>query len=143
MIQVAERIWIGDSISGENPYSNITAILNVAVDLNLKGRWPAAVYAQAGLVDGPGNSSATYVAAALLLGDLSRRRDTLVCCHNGGRSLAVVVMHLTIQTGRDWDGIMQILWERTDRKLPSVHKAHMEALKNINWHDLYTVATRE
>lgn len=112
------------------------SVLNVAHDLRGKVGWPDVVYMQVGLIDGPGNTHAAYCAAALALHALQERGPTMVFCHNGGRSLAVVLMYLNLLSPHRWDDLLAILKERIDVKLPEVNEAHITAFNQIDWEKL-------
>ena len=141
MIHVAENIWIGDSVVSwrELRSAGIGAVLNVAQDLRGTLGWPNVEYMQVGLVDGPGNPPSAYCAAVLALAALSSRRRTLVCCHTGSRSLAVVLMYLNVSAGRGWDGLVDLLRERVDEDLPVPHEAHIEAFDEMDWKSLANI----
>lgn len=127
MIQVTDDIWIGDSIA-ESDSGLMTAILNVAIDLRRTN--PLTPYAQCPLIDGPGNNLSAYRAAVLMLMSfLDDGHKVLVCCHEGGRALAVVLMYLHLQTGTSYSELLKILQERTEVTLPQIHEAHFKELE--------------
>ncbi len=133
MIQVADNLWVGNSHDGQN--AEVDAVLNVAVDLHIKRGWPGIVYAQVGLVDGPGNTLGSYHAAVLVLSALMNTgKRVLVHCHMGqSRSVAVVVMYLHLVGGRGWDNILTLLRERVEVEMPEPHEAHRKAFDKMNW----------
>lgn len=135
MIRIDENIWIDGSGAGWRDVrrAKITAVLNVARDLLGTIGWPDVEYAQVGLVDGPGNLPADYCSAVSALYSLSNRHRTLVCCHTGSRSLAVVLMLSSIISSSSWDEALKLLNERVDQDLPSVHEAHREVFENTSW----------
>lgn len=126
MIQVTDNIWIGGS-KDESDCEHMTAILNVAVDLRRTN--PKMPYAQCPLIDGPGNNFHAYRAAVFqLMSFLEDGRRVLVCCHDGGRALAVVLIFLHQITGASHSELLKILQERTDVDLPHTHEAHIKEL---------------
>lgn len=135
MIQLGERLWIGNSSTAWKDYraARIEAVLNVAQDLRGNVGWPDMEYMQVGLIDGPGNSLSVYYAAVLSISALVKLRRTLVFCHTGGRSLVVSAMYINISLGYDWDGLMVILSERVDVELPTPHEAHRAVFKQMDW----------
>lgn len=129
MIQVTDNIWIGGSVDEFN-CEHMTAILNVAIDLRRTN--PKTPYAQCPLIDGPGNNLNAYRAAVFqLMSFLEDGRRVLVCCHDGGRSLAVVLIFLHQATDTSHSELLKILQERTDVDLPKVHEAHRQAFKEL------------
>lgn len=136
MTKITDCLWIGnskDATDANLPAEGINAMLNVAHDLQGKRGWTDnIVYAQCGLIDGPGNHIATYHAAILMLAALvADGKRVLVCCHNGGRSLAVVLCYLNLTGGRGWDGWLSLLRERNEFEDP--HEVHRRAFDRINW----------
>ncbi len=138
-------IWIGNS-DDESSYQfmlpGISAILNVAVDLKpTKSCSDNIEVAQVGLIDGPGNELLVYVSAVLELRSMLRKhRGVLVCCHDGGRALAVATMHLFLAYtsaqctwAPTWEGMLDLMKERVGIPLPKVHEAHKEAFGKIRW----------
>lgn len=144
MIRLTENLWIGDSSAVKNMVAlKIGAVLNVAVDLLLTvdGR-PNVEYMKVGLVDGPGNLLSAYYTAVLAIATLLKRGKTLVCCHSGGRSLAVAVMYLQVVGGQDWDNwqrLLRILEERVEIDLPVINDAHKKMFDKVNWKLLRTL----
>lgn len=148
MIQITDNIWIGDS---DDQYKLLkseggpTAAMNVAQDLHGIVGWGYGVeYAQVGLVDGPGNLGCAYAAALLTLcALLDRHEQVLVYCHDGGRAMAVVVMHLILKRGKvsahptflnhwaAWGKMVEELQRKLDRVLPEPHDAHREAFEKL------------
>lgn len=138
MIRIAENLWVGNSIDGE--LAEVRAVLNVARDLRIKRGWPSIEYAQVGLVDGPGNSLSSYVAAVLtLVAMMKTGKDVLVHCHEGkSRSVAVALMYLCLVGGQDWDTRLAGIREHVDVDVPDPHPAHREAFDKIQWGILET-----
>ena len=137
MIRLTDDIWIGDSADeqvADVESSSILAILNVAQDMHSTRGWRDGVEsAHAGLIDGPGNTLSAYYAAVLMLHSLVERRRVLVCCHSGGRALAVTAMYMNLTADRDWDELISVLRERVDPELPEVNPAHRGAFDEMNW----------
>lgn len=158
MINVADGIWVGSSSDEENLhryYKNyksdmgkdldISAVLNVAVDMPRKQYRLDIEYAQVGLVDGPGNLRSAYCASLLMLSTLLKRhKSVMVCCHDGkSRSIAVVVMYLTLKGGRvsshptflnhwkSWDVIIKEIEIYCGNKIDDPHESHKEAWDNL------------
>lgn len=156
MIKLADKIYIGNS--SDEQYIDlvefkIDGLLNVAKDLRGKYRWTTDIErAQVGLIDGPGNILSSYSAAVLVLYTLTDRCEgILVFDHDGGRSLAIVVMYLSLRNGKTsshptilnhwapWDVIFKevcghAVYSQSERKddtgltkIPKVHEAHKEA----------------
>lgn len=142
MIQLTESIWIGNSIDEKTAdlvNVKVSAVLNVAQDLHGERGWSDGIeYAQVGLIDGPGNPLSAYYAAVLTLATLSKRKRVMVCCHTGGRSIAVVLMYLRLMNGEgvSWENQLEILHERVDIELPVPHNAHKEAFNRMKWRSL-------
>lgn len=144
MTKLTENIWIGCSADEWHVKSHLDktdAVLNVAHDLQPTRGWLDGVeYMHVGLIDGPGNSTAAYCAAVLALVSLIKKgKRVLVCCHDGGRSLAVSIMYLHLTNGRGWDGWLTLLRERIDGELPVSHEAHKAAFDKMNWRLLTSV----
>lgn len=138
MIRLNDHIWIGgsgDEKQSELHPSGISAILNVAQDLEATRGWSNEIeYMQVGLLDGPGNPAVSYCAAILALHTLlQRHRGILVCCHEGGRSLAIVLMYMHATSGRDWDDCLALLAERVNVDLPVPNDIHRDALDKLPW----------
>lgn len=150
MIKIADTLWIGESADGraqELVPRRIGACLNVAQDLWGMCGWMHGIeYMQVGLIDGPGNTLDAYYAAVLALSSLLKRRKTLVYCHTGGRSLAVVIMYLGARAGHGWPGDWSATWEgwlellsrQAGVKLPVVNDVHRQAFDEMNWRLLST-----
>ena len=148
MIQLTDRIWIGNSFDEEEcnlGFFGITAVLNVAQDLQPTRGWDKGIeYAHVGLIDGPGNPISMYCSAILALRTLVGRRKVLVCCHTASRSLAVVIMYQRASAGQgwpgdwslDWDGHMSALMSRVKQVLPVPRPAHREAFDRLCWRSL-------
>lgn len=149
MIKITDKVWIGNSADEEYvtqadlTYHGIGAILNVARDMVSTRGWNHGLEVMhVGLVDGPGNIPVTYVAAVLALRSLVQRHNVLVCCHSSSRSLAVVIMYLSMtqdshtwpgEWRAGWDGWMKWVRSRVSCGLPEVHEAHEEAFNKITW----------
>lgn len=139
MIKITDSIWIGNSMDewrGDLRIANVQAILNVAQDLQCTRGWRTGTeYMQVGLIDGPGNPECAYHAAVLALAALVKRSNVLVCCHSGGRALAVVLMYLRASNGdykRTWEEWLSLLKERIEGDLPDVRPEHREMLGRID-----------
>lgn len=92
-------------------------------------------YMHVGLVDGPGNPLAAYHAAVLALAVLVRRGkyNVLVCDHDGGRALAVVIMYLYLMGAiPSWDEAIERLRAK-EKELPKVHDIHRKAFFQMDW----------
>ena len=139
MRKITSQIWLGNSNDAENtPFEDcgINAMLNVAHDLQgTRGYGDGMLYAQCGLVDGPGNPRCLYAAAILLLTGMVRsNKRVIVVCHNGeSRSLAVALGHLELVQKRGLDMWMAILREKCDLPEDVPHEAHVKALKELDW----------
>lgn len=150
MIQLTETIWIGnseDEMSVDVDDFGIGGILNVAQDLHGTRGWGNGVeYMQVGLIDGPGNTIRLYCAVVLGLAALIERcKRVLVCCHDGGRSLAAALMYLNLVGGQwrpdptgwshwpTWEERLGVICDTVSVDLPTVHKAHIEAFSKIPW----------
>ncbi len=139
MIEVAEGIWVGDSDDEQEVLDSGTeCVLVVAHDMQpTMGYGDGVEYMQVGLVDGPGNPLATYHAAVLALVILARKGRVLVCCHDGGRSLAVVIMYLYLTgNGPSWDEALERLRAKSrDRfcSIPDIHPIHEKAFHLMDW----------
>lgn len=138
MIRLNEHIWIGDSYDercADLASSGIGAILNVAIDLQgSRGCGSRIDYMQVGLIDGPGNTLGAYYAAVIALTVLiERHSQVLVCCHSGGRAMAISIMYMDFVTGLGWDGCVGAMSERVDAVLPTPHEAHRAAHGKIRW----------
>lgn len=147
-------VWIGnhgDALRGDLREQGIGGLLNVAQDLEGTYGWDHGMeYAQVGLVDGPGNEPWMYCAAVLVLHALLGRRNVMVYCHTGGRSLAVAVMwiHFTSLLGanrlavapRSWGEYLKLLEERAEGTLPVINDVHRVTFDKIFWHSLRVVS---
>ena len=138
MIKLDDGLWIGLAVGPE--YSNLSAsgidaVLNTAQDLQSVIGWDDGIdYMQVGLIDGPGNTLSAYYAAVLALAALLKRHENvLVCCHEGGRSLAVAIMYLQTVFAHGWDVWINLLRERVDTDLPTPNSAHKVAFGRMNW----------
>lgn len=153
MIHLDECLYIGntgDVMQVDRTYN----LLDVAQDLQCVLGWNTngIEFMQVGLIDGPGNPPAAYVAAAgalsVLMGRARARpasdegwvqRRTLVFDHEGGRALVVAIIYLNVVYRRDlpapevWDWWLGMLQERVDMGLPVPHPAHREAFDRIDW----------
>ena len=145
MIQITDRIWIGNSKDEQllqfDNHPNI-AILNVAQDLQGTKGWKNKIeYMQVGLIDGPGNEPVGYYTAVLALATLLKRSKVIVCCHSGSRSLAVVIMYRDVVAGHGWPGDWRPTWDgwyvrlcaETGVTLPVPHPAHRDAYDKLDW----------
>ena len=141
MIRVGGNVWIDGSGASwrDVKKQQITAVLNVARDLLGTMGWPEVEYSQVGLIDGPGNTPAEYCSAITALYSLSKRHNTLVCCHTGSRSLAVLLMLNSIISTGNWDESLKLLNERVEEDLPPIHSAHREAFENTSWSPLRAI----
>ena len=142
MIRITENIWIGNSSTTWRATrdAKIGAVLNVAQDLRGMLGWPDVEYMQVGLVDGPGNSTASYCAAVLALSALvDRHKRVILCCHTCSRSIAVAMMYLSMESGQDWDELTAVLSERIDEDVPVPHGAHRTAFDNMDWRLLKSI----
>lgn len=138
MIKLNDGLWVGIAVGpgyGNLKALGISAILNAAQDLQSVIGWDNGIeYMQVGLIDGPGNPTSSYYAAVLALATLLKRhKNVLVCCHEGGRSLAVALMYLQTTYPHGWDRWVAKLCEQSDINLPKPHNAHKEAFEKINW----------
>lgn len=133
MIQVADRLWVGDSHDAQT--ADVDCILNVAKDLRCFRGWPTHEYAQVGLVDGPGNGLGQYIAAAFTLHAMMQiGKRVLVHCHEGkSRSMAVALMYLHLYNSRGWNSNLTAIRERVDTNVPDPHDAHRVAFDRIEW----------
>lgn len=136
MTNITTNLWIGGSADAEKADlkpDGINAMLNVAHDLQgVRGWRDGILYAQCGLVDGPGNTMAAYHAAVLMLASMMQAdRRVMVYDHLGGRALAVALLYLNIVGRRGWGEWMKIIRERHDIAEP--HAVHREAFNRINW----------
>lgn len=138
MIQLANRLWIGDSaVTGRDLMAEgVGAVLNVAQDLRGYVGWPDVEYMQVGLVDGPGNPLSSYYAAVLALGSLLKRHGALVFCHTGSRSVVVAAMYVNVGMCCTWDRMVTMLSEKVDEDLPTPHEAHIKAFGEMDWKQL-------
>lgn len=141
MIRLADNLWIGlaNERVSDIKNSDIEAILNVAQDLQCVYGWPDVEYMQIGLIDGPGNPATAYYAAVTALATLLKRKRTLVLCHGGSRSLAVVMMYLCVLGEVKWDIRLDILKERINTDLPTMHPIHREMFDSIDWRPIKNI----
>lgn len=147
MIQITDRIWLGDS--NDEMHSNledngITAILNVAQDLNPTRGWNYGIeYCHVGLIDGPGNQVSMYCSAVLALDALAHKYKVLVCCHTGSRATAVCIMYLKLMTGlQNWGTLLEIIRERANIDIPEPNDVHKEAFFKMRWGMLETITLK-
>ena len=151
MIQLTDKVWIGDSDDGK--YTDLVepvvgAVLCVAQDLTPPNTrlWPTTEYAHVGLIDGPGNLPCAYIAAIVTLHLLlDRHPAVLVYCHGGGRALAVTLMYTILRRGKvsdhstilnhwtPFDVALQYLRTSLGPScyLPDVHPSHVEAFDKL------------
>lgn len=144
MTQLTDNIWIGCSADEWHVTlhtDKVDAVLNVAHDYQPTRGWKDGIeYMHVGLVDGPGNEPTAYCAAVLALVSLIKRgKRVLVCCHSGGRAMAVALMYLQSMSERGWDGWWVVLHERVDVDLPVPHEAHRAAFEKIVWRLLASI----
>ena len=129
-------IWIGSAPEeqlGIRREYDIGAILNVAQDLSSTRGWEHGIEAMhVGLIDGPGNELCAYYAAILALHALLKRHNTMICCHGGWRSLAVVMMYMSVTTGHTWDELLSMLRERTDYDLAEPSAVHRDVFNKLD-----------
>lgn len=152
MIEITPHLWIGSS--GDAEHANlsevgITALLNVAHDLEGKrGHSDGLLYAQCGLMDGPGNVIAVYHAAVLMLSVLRNKtsrdegRKVLVYDHNGSsNAVAAVIMYLHVTRRMGWEYWLKIIAEKFAIPVEDarVNSAHRDAFNRINWRLLSSV----
>lgn len=135
MIRISQPIYIGTSKDAEHEdlaAHGINALLNVAHDLKCVRAWPQFTYAQCGIIDGPGNTMSSYYSAVMMLASfVLEGKRTMVYCHNGGRSLAIVLMYLTLTGGYNWDEWLKLL--REANALPDPNPEHKKMYDKINW----------
>jgi hypothetical protein len=72
-----------------------------------------------------------------------RHNNTMVFCHDGSRSLAVVIMYLILRRGKTsehptffnywtpWDTMLKELGYKAAQELPPIHNAHKQALDRL------------
>lgn len=138
-IDALGALYIGSSADerhADKEMSSIDAILNVAQDLNPTRCWPVIEYMHVGLIDGPGNELSAYCGAVLALRSLLKLNNVLVCCHTGGRSLAVSIMLMRLNVERSWEDLWSLIHERVDVDLPKVNEVHKTAFSKIHWDKL-------
>jgi protein-tyrosine phosphatase len=118
MTEITERIFIGDA--DDQPFSQLSAVLNTAVDLRVRV-WQEAEYAQIGLIDGLGNMKATLIAAVLMLRQLLERHSkVIVICHDGGgRSGLVVALYLCTRFDAKFESTLDIVRQNRSKAMPS------------------------
>ncbi len=133
MIEIQPRLWLGNWEDACRATVD-TTVLNVCCDLFLEYE-----HAKVGLVDGPGNSLATYHAAALSLWSLMQNvGDVLVVDHErGGRCVTVAIMYLHLTRRMGWDHWLGVINGMQDHVAP--HEAHRAAFNKINWRLLNSV----
>lgn len=147
MIKITNTIWIGDSDDEKKAEENfplVDSVLIVAHDMNPTHEWDDGFeYMQVGLIDGPGNPLAAYHAAVLALVTLAKRGKVLVCDHDGGRALAVVIMYLYMRgDGPSWDEAIERLKARRGI-LPFIDPMHRKAFFLMDWGMLQCVIAGE
>lgn len=141
MIMLTDNLYIGGATDTiEIDQRRIGALLNVAQDLRSEVGWPTFEYMQVGLIDGPGNPDSTYIAAVLALVTLLKRHSVLVCCHEGGRSLAVCIMYMECYFTRGWNAWVELMSERAGIDLPVPNKVHKAAFDKMDWKILRKLA---
>ena len=146
MNKITDMVWIGNSLDEANAdlaTVGITAILKVANDLQgTRGWYDGLLYAQCGLVDGPGSSLAAYHSAVLqLLSLIAGKRKTLVVDHDGGsRAMAVVIMALHARERGGWDKYCEMIANKMDVLGYEPHEAHRVVFNRLNWRILMQLA---
>jgi hypothetical protein len=121
VFKITDKLYVGNADDEKRAVhyvrlDMVDRVLVVAQDMEPTcGCEDGVEYMHVGLVDGPGNPLAAYHAAVLALVSLSRRGRVLVCCHSGGRSLAVAMMYLCLMC------------------LPEVHECHRRAYERMDW----------
>jgi protein-tyrosine phosphatase len=118
MTQITERIFIGDA--DDQPFSQLSAVLNVATDLRVRV-WQEAEYVQVGLIDGPGNLPGAILAAVLMLNQLlQRHKQVIVICHGGrGRSGLIVALYLCTRFDAKFESTLDIVRQNRPEAMPS------------------------
>lgn len=138
MLRVADNLWVGDSTDESKRNGSINAVLVVAHDM-FGHAYMDEENAQVGLIDGPGNPLCAYHAAVLTLVSLLKRgKGVLVCDHDGGRALAVVMMYrYMMNEAPSWDEQVK----RLNVLMP--HSAHKRAFERMDWTMLRRVISDE
>lgn len=146
MTKITDYIWIGDSTDAEESdlrKHGVTAILCVAHDLQCRRGWSDGIlYAQCGLVDGPGSNLAAYHSAVLqLVSIVSAGRKVMVVDHvAGGRAVAVTIMALHVGHSKlGWEHWLGIINEKMERKEFNPHQEHRNAFNRTNWRLLSSI----
>ncbi len=149
MTEITKKIWIGnstDAVCADLHGNGISAMLNCAWDLQgERGHRDNVLYAQCGLVDGPGNSMISVHSAILqLVAMVSGGRVPLVYCHDGvAQSVFVTICTLHLMNGRfGYEYWREFI--NGKRELPS-HKpdvAQRSSFDRINWRLLASVLER-
>lgn len=99
---IADRIYLGnshDAINSSNGIDHITAILNVAIDLDIPlPKDPNKKYFKSGIIDGGGNTPEQMKASVKALFDLWTAGETiLIHCHAGmSRSPTILAIFLSV-----------------------------------------------
>lgn len=139
MFKITDNLFIGNADDEKRAIhyvrlDMVDRVLVVAQDMKPTCSCEDGVeYMHVGIVDGPGNPLATYHAAVLALVSLSKRGRVLVCCHSGGRSLAIAMMYLCLMCeGPRWDEQLERL-RATEPCLPEVHECHRRAYERMDW----------
>lgn len=172
LIELTDKVSVGDGDAEKDAARNKTfdSILVVAHDMDPTGTWNkvnryshqwlheaglgnvvdlgGVRYSHVGLIDGPGNRLAMYHAAVLALAALAARGRTLVCCHDGGRSIAVAIMYLYLMgEGPHWDeAVIRMVNSRPlGSKFPLAlpHEIHKKAFTLMDWGMLTRVLSSE
>ncbi len=139
MIPITDSLWLGtasDLACADMAGAGITALLNVACDLYTMRVWKHDfIYAQCGLIEGPGSTPAGYHSAVLQLLDLlAHRRRVLVVNHDGlGRAVAVVIMAMHARERGGWEYYRKMIGERIGDPDYQPHEAHRKMFDQINW----------
>ncbi len=150
MTEVAKNLWIGHSDDEKWVVRHrppINGVLVVAHDMVPTNDWRDKIeYMHVGIIDGPGNPLSAYHAAVLALMTLVKRRDDnriLVCAHDGGRALAVVIMYLyLLGECPSWDECLARL-RANSAGIPKIHDAHRRAFFLMDWGMLTRVLNGE
>ncbi len=138
MTRLTDYIWIGDSADAASSDLNepkIAVLFNCAHDLQCIRGWVHGVeYVHVGLVDGPGNSLATYTAALLrLCSVVLGKQRVLVYDHDGGsRATALVIMCMHALHRRGWVHWLEWVRSKLDQQV-APHDAHFHAFNAVNW----------
>lgn len=130
MIEVQPKLWLG--CSNEAATLSHDAILNVAHDLRVTTY--SRVYAQCGLVDGPGSPISAYYSATLMLHVLRcTDSEVLVLSHDlDARCVTVTIMYLHLMYRRGWAYWHDYLCRKLGNDM-HIHDVHLSAFNRMNW----------